>query len=172
MIASLRKIYLAGPSGRFNSLFAFLQKKGIMELSETGKEITVQGTDKDNRSFYEISKLVEDIKDVIKFLAGDSTADGKEQNLKVHRGEKLPGFSAETILARFSVLKASFARNRENIRGLSEKISRIESLLSLPLNFNSLCGLDFVEWRIFPFPSKKAAKLDKFFSGVKDAALE
>ncbi|MEA2081368.1 MAG: hypothetical protein U9O97_01300 [Elusimicrobiota bacterium] len=170
MIAPLRKIYLAGPTARFNSLFAFLQKKGILELSETGDEFTAAGTEKDNRSFYEISKQVGDLSDVIKFLTGDSRSGGAHGLIR--RGEKLAGFNAESILSRFAVMKASFARNRGTIRYLSEQISRLDEVLSFPLNFDALSGLNFVEWRIFSFPAKKAAKLENFFSGVPGAAIE
>ncbi|MBU4134320.1 hypothetical protein KKH42_03245 [bacterium] len=165
MIAPLRKIYFAGSSGRFNSVFAFLQKKGIVELSDSSAEITVPGTDKDSSSFYEISKTVEDLKDVIKFLAGKGAAVGTAR-------KKIPGFNAEQILARFPDLQTAFAANREVIATLSEKISRLEDVLALPVKFDLIGELSLTWRRFFSLPIKKDVKLEKFFSGVSGVALE
>ena len=165
MIAPLRKIYLAGTAGRFNSIFAFLQKKGVMELAETPSEITVPGADKDSGSFYESARRVEDLKGLIQFIAGSGKAALKGQ-------KKTAGFNAEKILARFPDVRAAFAENRGKIKDLSGKISRLENALALPVDFTALSGLSKTTWRLFSCPAKKAAKLEKFFAGFTDAALE
>jgi len=165
LIAPLKKIYLAGTVWRFNSVFAFLQKKGVLELSETAEEITVRGADKDSGSFYEISKIVEDLKELIKFLVPGGAVAPKGRN-------KLPGFNAEKILVRFSALQSSFAGNRERIRGLSEKIAGLEETLALPVDFNLISKLSFTGWRLFSLPVKTAVKLEKFFADVPGTALE
>ncbi|PKN00193.1 MAG: hypothetical protein CVU78_02320 [Elusimicrobia bacterium HGW-Elusimicrobia-2] len=165
MIAPLRKIYLAGPAGRFNSVFAFLQKKGVMELAETPLEITSPAADKDSVSFYDIAGRVEDLKELIQFLAEGGEASAKGQ-------KKIPGFNAEKILARFPGLKKAFAENRGRINELSDKISRIEKALSLPVDFTSLSVLSMTSWRLFSFPAKKASNLEDFFSGFSDSVLE
>ena len=165
MIAPLKKIFLLAPSSKFNSIFSFLQKKGILELADSTSETAKKNKQREDSFYNKTARRIEDINDAINFLG-----DGKIPLIKGKT--EIPGFDVEKIILRSAELKSVISQLKDEIAKNQERILYLSGIISMGIPFDKLEKLTKIKWKIFSIPEKKAVAFEMYLSKKKEAAFE